>query len=358
IYWTITENYPDTYLIIYNFVNDTDKIWQSDDIIPLTIDGLPEGFHNYTIVLYDVSGNFAINTIIIEVSDFVAPSILNPTSGFILEILEGESKSLFLLFTDDNPGSFNITGRKDGIIVFPFSQPNWISNTLYSVPITGLEKGIYEFTIIVLDTAGNPNILIISIIVSDKTAPKFQFEPFPTTFNYTEGEVNNVLTWTMTDKWEGHWELYQNGSELNWADYSSENNNNWFSDVPEQIRLDGFASGYYNITFVIFDASNNNASSSIILAVFDETIPFINSRSSIIGYNESTTGNILIWNIMDIHAGIYNITLDGENYDSRNWSNNIDITINIDGLEAGPHTFVIIFYDLSGNNKTDSVNID
>ncbi|MCH8905911.1 MAG: hypothetical protein IH840_02390 [Candidatus Heimdallarchaeota archaeon] len=126
----------------------------------------------------------------------------------------------------------------------------------------------------------------------------------------------------------------------------------------ENITLN-FASltlGVYNLTIAIFDLTLNVIYETIIFTILDVVSPGINTPLDS-GYEQGTTGNVIIWIGTDNNPGTFEVELEGSSYLNGTWSNGGDIVISIDNLGYGSYTFNLILNDSSGNQVSHSVLI-
>ena len=91
------------------------------------------------------------------------------------------------------------------------------------------------------------------------------------------------------------------------------------------------------------------------VTVTDTTEPTINNPEDII-YTLGETGFDITWEPFDFNPDTYTIKKDGKNVVSDTWDGS-DITINVDGLDVGNHTFVCTVYDEDGRSTSDTVMV-
>ncbi|MCH8908628.1 MAG: BMP family ABC transporter substrate-binding protein, partial [Candidatus Heimdallarchaeota archaeon] len=78
IIWTVADLYPDVYNVTENGSLAVSDVMWSSGVITLNIDGLDIGLHDFTINLYDSSGNMisdSVNVIVIEIVATTTPEI-------------------------------------------------------------------------------------------------------------------------------------------------------------------------------------------------------------------------------------------------------------------------------------------
>ncbi|MHA2279113.1 MAG: beta strand repeat-containing protein, partial [Candidatus Kariarchaeaceae archaeon] len=105
--WTSTENYPETYIIYQNGSQIDTNSWTSGIPINHDINGLPKGGYNFTIIIFDASNNYVVDTVFITVVDTTNPIFVeSPTD---LQYGEGiTGNSLIWNSTDTYPGNYII----------------------------------------------------------------------------------------------------------------------------------------------------------------------------------------------------------------------------------------------------------
>ncbi|MGY5880351.1 MAG: hypothetical protein RTV31_08870, partial [Candidatus Thorarchaeota archaeon] len=87
----------------------------------------------------------------------------------------------------------------------------------------------------------------------------------------------------------------------------------------------------------------------------DNTTPTIDSPDDI-AYVEGTIGNQIIWTPTDDYPDTFAVTYNGSTFVSDSWGGS-RITVVVDGLSPGTHSFTITVYDGSGNSATDLVEV-
>ena len=65
--WTLADENPDYYEIYRNDVLLDSDTWESFETVSINIDYLADGIYNYTIVAYDIYGNYARDTVVVTV---------------------------------------------------------------------------------------------------------------------------------------------------------------------------------------------------------------------------------------------------------------------------------------------------
>ena len=199
------------------------------------------------------------------------------------------------------------------------------------------------------ETARQYIIDTFSWIIYDGGLKEFQSPDLssPTDITYEESSTGNEIIWTVGDVNPDVYNILLDGSEHT-------SNTSWTNGTIT-INIDGLSIGTYTFTIYIYDVDNNMASDTVVVTVFRETTPPDISSPPDITYQDGSTGNQIVWALSDANPDVYNITLDGSLHTSSTTWTLGTITINIDGLTVGVHTFVIYVYDVAGNMASDTV---
>jgi hypothetical protein len=260
--WNSTDTYPDTFVIYRNgsLTGDSGN-WNNSDNIIINIDELLKGVHNYTIVIYDTSGNQESDTVFVTVVDIISPvfSIIPPD----LQYSEGSvSNTLTWNTTDNHPATFEVyrNGTSTGDL------GTWTNENLIIINIDGLPKGVYNYTIVIVDTTGNRGTDTVIVNVIDTVSPIFVLAP--DNLQYSEGSISNNLSWNTTDNYPGTFIVYRNGTLTG-------DTGPWSNAGLITINVDGLVKGIYNYTIAVYDLSGNIASNTVIVTVMDTTYHLI-----------------------------------------------------------------------------------
>ncbi len=160
-----------------------------------------------------------------------------------------------------------------------------------------------------------------------------------------------------------------NIAEGGWTNYtitdnvflSSENTlENYFYEIAPQ--TDGT-----NISIQAFVNITNNWNTSLVMDIHvvdsipvdcpvDGTSPTLDSPDDIV-YVFGTTGNSIAWTAFDKNPGDYEVFRNESYYDSGLWGA-LPISIDIDGIAIGVHTFNLTVADTSGNIAYDVVEVE
>ena len=150
LYWDVYDENPFSYTISVNDSIIESGNWTSGTINYEVDLSAPLGQYNYSIVVEDLSGNIAEDSLIVTIEDTTIPTVrgLYADNGLVINWTA----------TDRNPSTYII--YKDGEEI---SSGNWVSDGLISINIELPETGSYNYTIVFRDTS--ENICSSSVIV-------------------------------------------------------------------------------------------------------------------------------------------------------------------------------------------------
>ncbi|MFQ5981086.1 MAG: hypothetical protein ACE5OZ_23340 [Candidatus Heimdallarchaeota archaeon] len=160
ITWQPVDLHPTTYTVYRNNTPVASDDWNGS-AISVNVDGLAVGIYNYTLGVNDTSGNWAYDTVIVTVTapDTELPTIDHPADITYEEGITGNT--ITWQPGDAHPDWYNIT--QNGTLVVDGS---WDGSTI-SINVDGLSAGTYNYTLMVVDEAGNFNSDTIIVIVAE-----------------------------------------------------------------------------------------------------------------------------------------------------------------------------------------------
>ncbi|MHA2032150.1 MAG: hypothetical protein ACW99Q_22495, partial [Candidatus Kariarchaeaceae archaeon] len=338
--WIVSDNYSGTYIIYMNDSQVQNGTWISGVSIDYNIDGLYKENYNLTIIAFDTSNNYIVDTVLVIVVDTTNPSyVITPSD---VQYIEGASgNSLVWNTTDKYPGNYII--YLDGSQI---DTGGWLNINDISISIDGLVKGNYNYTIVVSDSSNNMAIQTTFVTVIEITPPQITF----TSGNQTiiEGSIGNTINWTASDNYANMYYVYSQGSI-----YSSDI---WTDNILEIVSIDGLDIGIYNFTVLIVDESSNSVKFTVFVTVIDTSSPVIINDTGSLEMIVGTSDNTLLWSASDKNAGAYEIYRDGAILSTSTWISQTEISIDLDGLSIGEYNFTIVFYDTS-NNSVQSISL-
>ena len=332
IFWTPSDTHPFHYVIYRNGTEVASASWDWI-FIGINIDGLSVGVYNYTIVVYDTSGNHANDTVFVTVIETIAPTIDQPAD---MNYVEGTTGNTVTWTPSDAYPSHYMIYRNGTEVV----SDSWDGSSI-TVEVDGLSAGVYNYTIMVYDTSGNSISDTVLVTVVETMAPTIDH---PADMDYEEGTTGNTITWSPSDAHPSHHVVYRNGTEVA--------SGNW-DGSSITVNVDGLSVGVYNYTIVVYDTSGNCASDTVLVTVVDTIAPTIDHPADM-DYEEGTTGSTITWNPSDTHPAHYVAYRNGTEVASGNWDGS-SIAVNVDGLSVGVYNYTIVVYDTSGNMISDTV---
>jgi hypothetical protein len=311
--------------------------WQSSDPILIDIDTLTHtisvGSNELYFNFYDLAGNLLSHHWTFTLVDVDIPVLLVAPEPQIT-IFEHNYTKLELPYwsivdLDSRPGTYEIL--RNGISI---ATGTWFKgNATFSLPFADLTPGVYTYDAYFRDATGNTLHSSIDVTMLDIIKPlimsvgRIQYEPLysPNWFEIYISELH-----------PSQYTLYRNGIEIESEPLTS--------DFPfVLVRLLGLSPGAYNYTLVGEDESGNVGELSVIVTVTDFTPPLIVQPDDLI-ISEGTVGNILRWFILEANPKNYSIYVDGSIYSSGTLTGT-NLSVSLDNLTLGVHTFVLIVYD-------------
>jgi hypothetical protein len=340
LYWTVFDLLPDYFEILRNGTLVSINMWYTSEIEFQLI--VPEtGFYNITLITYDTSGNFDVDTIMINVVDLTEPLLVSTSATTIFEY--GDNTSIYWVLFDYLPDFYQI--YLNGTLV---NGNSWTSNKEVNFTFFNLDLGYHNITLLTVDTSGNDFIHTKIIQVVDTTPPILLSLTNEETFEY--GEIGNYLFWEFFDLLPNNYVIYLNQTEVRvglWND----NNTIYFP-------LDDLILGKYNFTIIGYDTSGNYLIHQLIISIVDTTPPeILTVPMDYISEDELLT--TVSWTAYDLLPNYYYIYFDGIQVKTGNWTNDAIVTLNLLDLELelGEFEILIEFYDTSNNKVSHKFTI-
>ena len=340
ILWTGTDLHPSTYTVekngslwsTYNSIS-----WSSGVQFSVNIDTLGLGYYNFTIYMYDQSGNLVTDSVIVYVTDQTSPSISGP-SDFNVEY-GSSSNTITWIVSDTNPMNYSISNNTQ-----LFESGNWDGSNIV-INIDNMDLGTYTFVLTLEDIAGNQSTDTVIVNVEDTTIPLISH---PSDVNYEQGTTSHSITWTITDLLPDTCNVTVDGSL-----YS----NTWTSGQGVTINVDGLTYGTYLITFYANDTSGNGISDTVNVTVTDTTAPLV-SGSPDFTFRESSGMYYINWTLTDLNPANYTIYKDSNPEEMAvSWSTGNTIMYDVSALTYGVYNFTILVYDTLSNFAVDYIKV-
>lgn len=304
-------------------------------------DGISIGnaWDNYTGI-----GNYSINGGDIDhyptlITDDTVPTVQS-LDNFQVEV--GAKSTITWHPKDSYPGNYTLLVN-DSVVETNY----WCSNGL-EVEIPSYGIGIYNFTVLIADAAGNTATTTVFVTIVDTIAPSIDA---PDDITFDEGDTGYTIVWSPFDFSPDSYIIRRNGTIVHSGSWNT-------SDEVITFSLDGLEYGIYNISITVFDKAGLYITDFVIVTVVDALKPTIDSPHDVV-YVVGATGNTIEWSPQDLHPSNYVIYRDGLEIMAGLWNSTSEtILISVDGLDVGQYNFTIVVYDQSGNNVSDTVIVN
>ncbi|OLS20525.1 MAG: hypothetical protein HeimC2_36830 [Candidatus Heimdallarchaeota archaeon LC_2] len=153
ISWHAKDKNPNNYTIVSNItgilVIHSSGLWDNDTVINVDLDGLVLGTYIFNITVFDISGNLISDQVLIRVIDNNVPFLTSIPPD--LEIDKDASDVIIeWVAFDEHPDVYIIS--LNGALA---DENSWNNSQSIIYSIEGLDLGIYNFTIVILDESGN-----------------------------------------------------------------------------------------------------------------------------------------------------------------------------------------------------------
>jgi hypothetical protein len=342
--WNFSDANPNSYVVYQDGVPTGDSgIWNSFEFITVNIDGLVKGSYNFTVSVTDLNGYEINNTIEVTVFDTTPPVFVTTPNQTIIEGSSGNE--IQWNATDNYPATYEVYQNGTPTL----DSGSWTNTDNVTISIDGLEKGLYNFTIVVIDSSNNQATNTVFITVVDTINPVF----ISGLNNITYSEGTTTYSWELntTDANPDNFFVYRDSIPTG-------ETGSWTNPTNITINVGGLTKGEYNLTIVIYDESGNMNVTTIWVHVIDTTPPTLLDSSGDITYGEGFSGNEIWWEISDNYPGNYTVYFDGSPlgiHTEVSWINGSKITIDVDSLQVNTYNYTIIFYDESGNVQNDTI---
>ncbi len=162
ITWTPSDAHPSHHVVYRNGTEVASVSWDGSSIT-VEVDGLSVGIYNYTIVVYDISGNWVSDEVIVTVIDTTPPMIDHPDD---VEYVVGTTGHSITWSPSDAHPSHHVVYRNGTEV----ASVSWDGSSIL-VNVDDLSVGVYNYTIVVYDTSGNwvSDIVIVTVLPETTT---------------------------------------------------------------------------------------------------------------------------------------------------------------------------------------------
>ncbi|TFH09747.1 MAG: hypothetical protein E4H14_03840 [Candidatus Thorarchaeota archaeon] len=271
IQWIIGDWAPGQYKVEGNGSTIGLTSWSENGTISFIIDGLAVGFvYNHTLTVYDVHGNSMSDTVFVKVvnrADLDSPKDLVIELGTIGNQLTWTIGNIWwplpIYRVDGNATTIDWTACNDNSI---------------RLSIDGLNLGVYNFTISMVDEYGYNSRDTVFVTIVDTTAPDID-SPFGLT--YEVGAIGNLITWVTSDLLPESYEVFRNGTSIHSGPWDG---------TSITIDVDGLVAGTYLYTLIVWDSSGNEASDNV--TVFVTPIPGTTTTTTSTTTDTSTSATV------------------------------------------------------------------
>ncbi|MCY3412494.1 MAG: hypothetical protein INQ03_12725 [Candidatus Heimdallarchaeota archaeon] len=345
LYWNASDSFPDNYTIYVDAAFYISGDWNSAEYIDLVLDSFAKGIYNISIVLQDNSSNSIGDWFWLTVIDLTLPNFDSGPNN--ITIFEGSSNNYLTWNTTDlYPSNYTIylDFLNGSIIEFDFDKWNNADNI--SVNIDNFPKGLYNFTLIILDESGNRNNHTVFVDVIDVTDPVIIDSP-DEEIHFVENTGILLLNWTASDIHYDYYIIYQNSSQVI--------SNYWEDSQLIQYNISELQEGRYNFTIVIFDTSLNWVNNTIWVTITDIPIWIFTPSEREFIEGQSLT---LYWNSTDTYAFNYTIFVNSEVWQTDVWTNAESIKLVLDTFLKGTYNICIVIMDTAFNAIMDQFYLD
>ncbi len=339
ITWSPYDLSPASYAVYLDGVLIKSNSWNSSsETITVSVDGHTPGSYNHTIVVTDMDGYTALDTVFVHVNDITAPTIDSPSDSSYAEGTTSNTISWnpFDLF----PSYYDVL--RDGELVL---TDTWSASPIV-VSIDGLTTGLFNFTMVVYDMSGNSAYDSVMITVYDVTAPVLDS---PDDFDDSEGSIGTMLSWTPFDLHPSNYIIYLESVAIKSGLWNS-------SDESISVSMDELTLGDWNFTIVVYDDSGLSDADTVIVTVYDGTSPTTSNPDDSFYAEGQGSGFNITWSAFDLHPVSYSILKNGSTLKSGLWnSSGESIIILVDGLPIALHNYTLVVTDIGGNTGIDTV---
>ena len=244
--WDVFDIHPSDFELYIDGSLYLTAAWESE--INITLDTLPFGEYNLTVVIWDETGRSASDTVMVTVQDVTSPTITTPSDIVFAEGTTGHVLSWDAF--DVHPSDFEV--YINGSLYLTAAWESEINITLDTLPF-----GEYNLTVVIWDKAGHSASDTVMVTVQDVTTPVLSEAADLT---YVEGTSGHTIEWTASDRNPYSWSLLRDGVEINSGAWNEREGVFTFS-------VDGLSAGTYSVTLTIYDKAGNEISDTVLITV-------------------------------------------------------------------------------------------
>ena len=289
-HWKAIDWHPGNYQFTLGMQLISTGSWISNQEDALRLSNHGIGTYNYTLIVLDHFNNNISKTITVTVSDKLKPSITSVSNNTYE--LGNEIQPIIWQITDDTPHYFKI--YKNNTLLHSGS---WETGQTITVNITDLPVGTHNYTLLAYDQSRNVATASVFIKIEDTIAPVLEASD---DLHLQAGQTGQTISWKVVD--------LQAGNYILWKDGKLSQTGAWNSGEALTFSVTATATGTYTYTLQILDNSLNMANSSILLVTTDQVPPTISSSQTEFTFEYGSTGNELVWDVIEVEKWNYTIT--------------------------------------------------
>ncbi|MHA2031999.1 MAG: right-handed parallel beta-helix repeat-containing protein, partial [Candidatus Kariarchaeaceae archaeon] len=337
IQWLASDIHADNYSTYRDGILFTSGNWTTGVNISFTLPNDLPGQYNYTILVFDESGLNATSTVfVIVLLDTTNPTIDQPANFSVEQ--NATLVNISWVANDFFPASFDVL--VNGLLK---ATGSWNNSFPIVVQVNTSVPGLFNYTIIIYDTANNINNDSVFVTVNPFQGLAINSPP---DINYEEGQKGVGISWTISGNKTGTYKIY-NDSVLIVTD-------TWTNMSVISLDVSRLVIGTYNYTIVANSTDNITTMDTVwVTVVADTTLPIISDETDIF-YLENSLGNNITWSVSDLNPNSYILYVNSTEVDSKSWILNNTLTVYVDGLNPGSYNYTMIIFDLNGQSATDT----
>lgn len=318
--------------------------WENGSSIEYPVNGLAQGEYNFTLWIYDGYNAYCNNSVIVNVTNNLAPFFIMIPGNLIL--LENHTLlSVNWTIVDETVLSPSYTIDINGEF---YNSGAWESGTNITALITDLSIGIWEFNLTIYDGLGEFITQSSRIIINDLPQITSEGE-----FEFIQGSTGNRLLWTINDSLNESLsvQISINGSNI--------------IDTPVlvggkvEISIDDLDIGLNIVMLSVDDGYGGIVSKSVNVYVYPNDIPILNApedREYLVGFSDYS----IDWIVMDglYSTSTYDIYQNSTLIKSGTWNSADVIQVSLIDLNAGIYFYRIEIDDGFAGRATDEIKIE
>ncbi|MCY3410741.1 MAG: hypothetical protein INQ03_03800 [Candidatus Heimdallarchaeota archaeon] len=199
MHWIANDSHPWKYTINIvditrnNIHTNTSYYWINTDFIEFEFIKTLPGDFRLTIQVIDIAGKVAEDEVLITVHSELIPSIISSDN---FQMYSNETRQIWFNITDSYDGTYKFYRNGTELDTGNLSQ-----NLNYDYNITGLESGVYNYTMVVVD--GNYTVydsIFVSVLDIDKLTTTSTSSSNPTTSNPSDNISDQNPTSTTEEE--------------------------------------------------------------------------------------------------------------------------------------------------------------